>query len=93
MTEQEPADPAAACGRVDHQKIDEVPAEEVSRPDDHEAADHPVCDLDLTLTSGQGLPDELGPLAVAVRCQRVTPQHPVQVARGREPGLARNVSH
>ena len=65
----------------------------MGRSYDHEAVYHAVCDVYLTLTSGQGLPDELGPLAVTARRDGVTPQNPVQVARDREPDLAGNVSH
>jgi hypothetical protein len=79
VPEEGPADAGSAeCG-INDEKLDEVPAEEVSWLGDDEAGHGSVSDVDLALSEHQAAPQELSPFGVALSCNVIGAQNAVQV--------------
>jgi hypothetical protein len=79
VPEEGPADAGSAeCG-INDEKLDEVPAEEVSWLGDDEAGHGSVGEVDLALSEHQTAPQELSPFGVALSCNVIGAQNAVQV--------------
>jgi hypothetical protein len=91
--EQDPADTGPASGGIHHEKLDEVPAEEVSRPNDHEAGHGPVSYVHLALAERQVVPEELSPFAIAPSREIIGAQEALQVISDGGPDPGRDYRH
>jgi len=79
LPEQRPANAGSAECRINDEKLDEIPAEEVSRLDDHKAGHGSVGDVHLALAEQHAVSAELGPLGVALRCEMISAQNSGEV--------------
>lgn len=91
--EQVAADATAAAGGVNHEKVDEVAAEEMGRPDDGESGHRAAVEINQALAKIQAASEEVLPVLATAGGVMIGAQDPVNVTGNRAPDLGLPLSH